>query len=60
MSKRLENVLKYCGVIIMIASFPIVPDSYPWYVELIIFDIGLVLMLAPKWSKLRERLSIRL
>lgn len=29
------------GVIIMLISFAIVPDDYPWYYEAILFNLGL-------------------
>jgi hypothetical protein len=35
---RLATVL---GVILMIISFAIVPDEYPWYYEILLFNLGL-------------------
>lgn len=29
------------GVVIMIISFVIIPDQYPWYYELLLFNAGL-------------------
>lgn len=29
------------GVIVMILSFAIIPDKYPWYYELLLFNAGL-------------------
>jgi hypothetical protein len=29
------------GIVIMLSSFAIVPDEYPWYYEAILFNIGL-------------------
>jgi hypothetical protein len=35
---RLVTVL---GVLLMLISFAIVPDHYPWYYELLLFNVGL-------------------
>jgi len=29
------------GVVVMIISFAIIPDEYPWYYELLLFNTGL-------------------
>ena len=29
------------GVVLMIISFAIVPDEYPWYYEFLLFNMGL-------------------
>ena len=29
------------GVVVMILSFAIIPDEYPWYYELLLFNAGL-------------------
>jgi hypothetical protein len=29
------------GVILMLLSFVIVPDNYPWYYEFLLFNVGL-------------------
>lgn len=29
------------GVAVMLISFAIVPDEYPWYYELLLFNVGL-------------------
>jgi len=29
------------GVVVMILSFAIIPDEYPWYNELLLFNAGL-------------------
>lgn len=39
-----EHLLKLVialGVVIMLISFAIVPDEYPWYYEVLVFNIGL-------------------
>ena len=52
------KVQRILGVSIMLLAFPIVPDSYPWYVSVLLFDIGLIIMLATKWNKLKKQLGI--
>jgi len=29
------------GIVVMIFSFAIVPDNYPWYYEVLLFNVGL-------------------
>lgn len=29
------------GVVVMLISFAIIPDEYPWYYDLLLFNIGL-------------------
>jgi hypothetical protein len=29
------------GIVVMIVSFAIVPESYPWYYEFLLFNVGL-------------------
>jgi len=29
------------GIVVMIFSFAIVPDDYPWYYEVLLFNVGL-------------------
>lgn len=57
-TRIIYKVLKPLGIIIMIFSFAVVPDSYPWYYELILFNIGLALFLSTKWKKLKKELGI--
>ena len=35
---RLITVL---GVMLMLISFVIIPDKYPWYYEILLFNVGL-------------------
>lgn len=53
--KNIHIALKIVGVIIMLIAFPIVPDSKPWYYAVLLFDIGLVLAMIPKFPKLKKR-----
>ncbi len=56
MSKNnIHITLKIVGVIIMLIAFPIVPESKPWYYSVLLFDIGLILAMIPKFSKLKEK-----
>lgn len=52
------KIIRALGVAIMLIAFPIVPKEYPWYYQIIIFNIGLVFVLASKWSKLKQELGI--
>lgn len=29
------------GIVVMLTSFAIIPDEYPWYYELLLFNVGL-------------------
>ena len=58
MSKKNRHiVLKITGVIIMLIAFPIISDAKPWYYEVLLFDVGLVLTLIPKFPKIKKRFS---
>jgi len=37
----LLNLIAISGIILMLLSFAIVPDEYPWYYELLLFNAGL-------------------
>ena len=41
----------------MLIAFIVVPDAKPWYYEVLLFDVGLVLTLIPKLPKIRKRFS---
>jgi len=47
-------IFRITGVLIMLLAFVIVPDTYPWYVEILVFDIGLALWLLTKWDRFRN------
>lgn len=49
---------KLLGIILMLIAFPIIPDHYPWYAELLLYNLGLVLLLSTKWRKLKNELKI--
>jgi len=55
LKKNAHLVLRILGVCLMLIAFPIVPESKPWYCSVILFDIGLLLILIPKFSKLKEK-----
>lgn len=38
---HLLSLVTVFGVILMVISFAIVPDEYPWYYELLLFNAGL-------------------
>jgi|GEM_PF-1064216 hypothetical protein len=39
--KHLLTLVTIMGVILMLISFVVVPDEYPWYYELLLFNAGL-------------------
>ncbi len=51
------KILKILGVAIMLIAFPIIPDHYPWYYEMVLFNTGLIFLLATKWNKLKKELG---
>ncbi len=53
--KNIHIALTIVGVIIMLIAFPIVPESKPRYYSVLLFDIGLVLAVIPKFPKLKEK-----
>ena len=55
--KNIHIALKIVGVIIMLIAFIVVPDAKPWYYEVLLFDVGLILTLIPKFPKIRKRFS---
>ena len=58
---RKENKIKIFRVIavfIMLLAFPLVPDHYPWYYQVLLFNVGLVVFLSTKWNKLKKELGI--
>ncbi len=53
------KIQKILGITIMLLAFPIVPENYPWYVNVLLFNVGLILILTTKWNKLKKELGIR-
>lgn len=42
MKKRhLLNLTVILGIVVMLTSFLIIPDKYPWYYEVLLFNLGL-------------------
>jgi len=48
-------VLRFIGVCIMLMAFLVISDSKPWYYEVLLFDIGLIISIIPKFPKLKKR-----
>lgn len=48
------------GVVVMILSFAIIPDKYPWYYELLLFNTGLWpwLLAKKEHQKMKSHLNI--
>ena len=55
--EKTHFILRIIGIIIMLIAFIVIPDAKPWYYEVLLFDIGLVLTLIPKFPKIRKRFS---
>lgn len=51
-------VMRILGVIIMLLAFPIISEKYPWYYQVLLFDMGLALVIITKWSKLKREIGI--
>ncbi len=47
-NKFLRILLKVIGGTIMLLAFIILPNSSPWYHEVLLFDVGLALHCLPK------------
>ncbi len=52
--KNTSIILKFVGICIMLIAFFIVPDSKPWYYEVLLFDVGLIITIIPKFPKLKK------
>lgn len=50
--------MRVLGVIIMLLAFSIIPDQYPWYYSVLLFDVGLLLVVITKWNKLKKELGL--
>jgi len=58
MSKEKTHfILRIIGVIIMLIAFIVVPNTNPWYYEVLLFDAGMILTLIPKFPEIRKRFS---
>ena len=55
--KSIHTILRLAGVVIMLVAFIVIPDAKPWYYEVLLFDVGLILTLIPKFPKIRRRFS---
>ena len=53
--KTINFILKISGILIMLFAFMVVPDSKPWYYAVVLFDVGLLLVLTPKFPKIMDR-----
>jgi len=58
--KNIHTILKLVGICIMLIAFLVVPDSKPWYYEVLLFDVGLVISMIPKLPKLKKRLLAKI
>ena len=56
---HLVSLVTFFGVVLMVISFAIVPDDYPWYYELLLFNAGLWpwLLAKKEQKKLRTHLK---
>lgn len=42
------TTIRIIGIVIMLFSFAVIPDDYPWYYEILLFDVGLLMMMYAK------------
>ena len=52
------KIVRVIAVLIMLAAFPLIPDHYPWYYQVLLFNVGLALALSTKWNKLKNELGV--
>lgn len=50
----LRKILLVVGVVIMLGAFAVVPDEYPWYYELILYNIGMFMWLFSSQKTMRK------
>lgn len=55
---HLLSLVTVFGVVLMVISFAIVPDEYPWYFELLLFNAGLWPWLLAKKEQKRVKLHL--
>lgn len=55
---HLLSLVTVFGVVLMVISFAIVPDEYPWYYELLLFNAGLWPWLLAKKEQKRVKLHL--
>ena len=49
---------KFIGLAIMPIAFPIIPEHSSQYYQVLLFNVGLLLLLSTKWGKLKNELRI--
>jgi len=52
------TILKILGVVIMLLAFPIMPEDYPWYSSVLLYNTGVLLLLISKWDKFKKELGM--
>ncbi|AXT20842.1 hypothetical protein D7030_11225 [Flavobacteriaceae bacterium AU392] len=55
--KTRSIIFKITGTLIMLSAFLTFPNSEPWYYEVLIFDLGLLLILISKIPKLKIKIK---
>ncbi len=50
----LRKIVLVTGVGIMLGAFVLVPDEYPWYYELIVYNIGMFMWLFSSQKRMRK------
>ncbi|PHN03470.1 hypothetical protein [Flavilitoribacter nigricans] len=51
------TIIRITGILIMIFSFVVIPDEYPWYYEILLFNLGFLLMVFAKSPKFRQQVT---
>lgn len=58
LKRKKLTIIKITGILIMLLAFPIIPDHYPWYYEILLFNVGLAFLISTKWKNLKSELGI--
>ena len=56
MKNQPHRITCYVGIFIMISAYVVIPEKYPWYYEVLLFNVGLTMWLFAKW-KLKKTTS---
>jgi len=56
---HLLYLISILGIVIMLTAFAIIPDQYPWYYEVLLFNLGLWpwLMAKKELKKIQSQLK---
>lgn len=56
-NKTWLTFIRIVGVVIMLIAFAVMPEEYPWYYEVLLYNVGLVMVLVSNPAKFRKMLT---